>query len=151
MDTTRPAPRLVRWSFLVFVVALLVVGGRLVWKQPNVIPWTITPELSVVAGWIFLGAAAYFVYALLRPCWVNSAGQLAGFLAYDAILIVPFLTRLPTVAPEHRAGLIVYTLVVTYSGLMALYYLLIHPATRVWGGSQASPQPFTGGAVEGQG
>jgi len=132
MDRTLPMPGLVRGSFVIFIIALLIVGVRLVLKAPNVIPWTITPELSVVIGWIFFGAATYFVYALLRPSWVNAAGQLAGFLAYDVVLIVPFLTRLPTTAPEHRIGLIIYTAVVIYSGLLAIYYLFIHKSTRVW-------------------
>ena len=85
----------------------------------------------MVIGWMFFGAAMYFAYALLRPSWLNSAGQLIGFLAYDLVLIVPFLTRLPGVAPEHKLGLIIYTAVVTYSGLLAIYYLLIYKPTRV--------------------
>jgi hypothetical protein len=80
---------------------------------------------------MFFGAATYFVYALMRPTWVNAAGQLAGFLAYDVVLIVPFLSRLPTAAPEHRIGLIIYTAVVIYSGLLAIYFLVIHKPTRV--------------------
>jgi hypothetical protein len=92
----------------------------------------------VVIGLMFLGAATYFAYGLLRPSWANAAGQLAGFLAYDLVLIGPFLSRLPTVAPEHRAGLTIYIAVVSYSGLLAIYYLFIHPATRVWGRDWAS-------------
>jgi hypothetical protein len=88
--------------------------------------------MSVVVGWMFLGAAFYFFYALLRPSWVNSAGQLAGFLAYDVVLIVPFLTRLPTTPPQNRLGLTVYTAVVLYSGLLAIYYLFINKPTRLW-------------------
>lgn len=132
IDRTRPMPRFVRVSFGVFVVALLVVSGRLLLKTPNTIPWAITPELSVVIGAMFLGAALYFIYALVQPSWNNAAGQLAGFLAYDAVLIVPFLTRLPTVSPENQVGLIIYTGVVVYSGLLALYYLFIHQPTRMW-------------------
>jgi hypothetical protein len=132
MDNTLPIPRLVRWSFVVFIIALLIVSVQLILQVPNVIPWVITPELSVVIGWMFLGAAAYFAYALLRPSWVNSAGQLAGFLAYDVVLIVPFLQRLPTVVPQFQTGLIVYTAVVIYSGLLAFYYLFISKSTRVW-------------------
>jgi hypothetical protein len=131
-------PGMVRWSFVVFIIALLIVSTSLILKVPNIIPWKITPELSVVIGWMFLGAAAYFVYALLRPSWRNAAGQLAGFLAYDVVLIVPFLTRLPTVAPEQRVGLYVYTAIVVYSGLLAIYYLFIHAATRVWGSPSLS-------------
>ena len=133
IDRTLPMPGIVRWSFVVFILALLIVSARLILKNPNVIPWTITPELSLVIGWIFLGAATYFAYALLRPSWANSAGQLAGFLAYDVALIVPFLKRLPTTTPEHQVGLVIYTAVVIYSGLLAIYYLFIHESTRVWG------------------
>ncbi|OGO38326.1 MAG: hypothetical protein A2W35_21985 [Chloroflexi bacterium RBG_16_57_11] len=133
MDTTIPMPGLVRWSFVVFIIALLVVSSLLIMQVPSIIPWMITPELSVVIGWMFLGAAAYFAYGLLRPSWVNSAGQLAGFLAYDIVLIVPFLTRLPAVAQEHRTELYIYTAVVVYSGLLAIYYLFIHKTTRLRG------------------
>lgn len=132
MDRTVPMPGFVRWSFVVFLIALLIVSTRLISQIPSSIPWKITPELSVVIGWMFLGAALYFAYALLRPSWVNAAGQLVGFLAYDVVLIGPFLTRLPTVAPENRIGLSIYTAVVTYSGLLAIYYLFINKSTRLW-------------------
>jgi len=132
VDRRIPMPGFVRWSFIIFIVALLIVGGRLVLKVPNSIPWKITPELSVVMGWMFLGAAMYFVYGLLRPSWLNSTGQMIGFLAYDIVLIVPFLSRLPTTAPENQVGLIIYTLVVIYSGLLAFYYLFLHKPTRLW-------------------
>ena len=137
IDPLPPMPGPVRWSFIIFIIALLIVGGRLVLKVPNSIPWTITPELSVVIGWMFLGAATYFAYGLLRPSWLNSAGQLIGFLAYDLVLIVPFLNRLPTAAPEHRTGLIIYTVVLIVSGLIAIYYLFLHGPTRIWPRSSA--------------
>lgn len=125
-----PMPHAVWWSFIVFIIALLIVGTRLVLKVPNAIPWTITPELSVVMGWMFLGAAVYFAYGLLLPSWLNAAGQLIGFLAYDVVLIVPFLTRLPTTSDEFRLGLIIYTAVVILSALLAIYFLFIHTPTR---------------------
>lgn len=130
VDRTLPMPGLVRWSFVIFIIALLFVSTRLILKVPNTIPWKITPELSVVIGWMFFGAATYFIYALLRPSWLNSAGQLIGFLAYDVVLIAPFITRLPATAPEHLVGLIIYTAVVSLSGLLAIYYLFIHKPTR---------------------
>jgi len=130
-----PMPILVRWSFVIFIVALLVVSTRLLLKTPNVIPWMITPDLSLVIAWMFVGAAAYFAYGLLRPSWANSAGQLAGFLAYDVVLIVPFLVRLPNSEPNQRLGLSIYTAVVIYSGLLAVYFLFIHRPTRVFGKS----------------
>lgn len=132
IDRTVPMPKPVRWSFVVFIVVLLVVSLRMIANVSNVIPWKITPDLSVVIGWMFLGAALYFIYALLRPSWLNSAGQLVGFLAYDVVLIVPFLTRLPTAPPEFRVGLTIYTAVIIYSGLLASYYLFINKPTRLW-------------------
>jgi hypothetical protein len=131
-DEPIPMPPLVRWSFVVFVVALLYTSGRLLLNIPT-IPWPLTPELAVIVACIFLGAAAYFIYALLRPSWANAGGQLSGFLAYDLVLLVPFLTRLPDVAPEFRTGLIVYTVVVVYSALLAVYYLFINRQTRLFG------------------
>jgi hypothetical protein len=130
----RPTPRPVRWSFLVFIVALLIVGGLLVLRVPGVMPWNVTPELSTLFGFMFLGAAAYFAFGLLEPRWENAGGQLAGFLAYDVVLIVPFLERLPTVPEALRPNLVVYTGVVVLSGLLAIWYLLIDPSTRLWSG-----------------
>jgi hypothetical protein len=130
VDRTIPMPGPVRWSFLGFILALLVVSIRLLLGMPT-IPWTLTPALSQVIAWMFLGAATYFAYALFRPSWLNAAGPLVGFLAYDVVLIVPFLTRLPSTSPEHVVGLIIYTAVVIYSGLLATYYLFIHKGTRL--------------------
>ena len=132
IDKMPPMPSLVRWSFIIFILALVIVAVRMILNVSNVIPWMITPELSVVIGWMFLGAAIYFAYGLLRPSWLNSAGQLIGFLAYDVVLIVPFLTRLPTTVPEFRIGLAIYTAVVIYSALLAIYYLFLHRPTRLW-------------------
>ena len=136
MKTSIPMPALVHWSFVVFVIALVYAAIRLFLQIPT-IPWPLTPELSIVAGCMFLGAAAYFVYGLLRPSWVNAGGQLAGFLAYDLVLIVPFLRALPNVAPEFRTGLIVYTIVVIYSGLLAIYCLFLRRPAR----AAVLPQP----------
>ncbi len=132
IQDTRPIPRLVYWSFVVIIIALVIAGGQLVLKGPNLLPWTATLEGRVIYGWIFLGAAAYFSYSLLRPSWHNAAGQLMGFLAYDVVLIVPFLTMLPTIAERYRPNLIIYTAVISYSALLAIYYLFINPQTRLW-------------------
>lgn len=131
LDSAPPMPALVRWSFVVFILALIFVAVRMVLGAPHVLPWTITPDLSVLFGLMFLGAAAYFLYALIRPTWENTAGQLVGFLAYDVVLIVPFLQRVPTVEPVFQASLAIYIVVVAYSGLLAIYYLFLHPRTRV--------------------
>jgi len=135
---SRPTPRPVLVAFVIFVIALLLVGGALILKTPNILPWMVTPEGSVVYGWMFLGAAAYFAYGLLRPRWHNAAGQLAGFLAYDVVLIVPFIQHFANVPPELLPNLLVYSLVVGLSGVLALYYLFLNPETRVWGQKTAA-------------
>jgi hypothetical protein len=135
----RPLPIPVRAMFGFFIVVLVLVGGALILKRPNVFPWPLEAEVSVVYGWVFLGASTYFVYAFLVPRWHNACGQLLGFLAYDLVLILPFLDHFDTVADENRLSLIVYTAVVILSGLLAIYYLFVNPKTRLWRSS--SPEP----------
>ena len=128
---TRPMPALVRYSFAGFALALLLAGSALVLVRPNIFPWPISTENSVFYGLIFLGAMCYFLYGVIYPVWANAKGQLLGFLAYDVVLIVPFVRHFSTVQPEMRLSLIVYTAVIVYSGLLALYFLFVHSATRL--------------------
>src|SRR5690606_6604615 len=100
---------------------------------PNILPWMVSPEGGAVFGWMFLGAAVYFAYGLARPGWYNAGSQLAGFLAYDLVLIAPFLRRLPFITPELQLSLTIYLIVILYSGILAVYYLFINPATRLFG------------------
>lgn len=128
----RAMPRLVRVSFGVFTAVLLVVSGLLVLQTSVVFPWPLRPESSVMFGLIFLGAASYFAIALRAPRWHSARGQLIGFLAYDLILIGPFLTHFETVDPAHRLSLILYVAVLVYSGALAVYYLFVNRETRSW-------------------
>jgi hypothetical protein len=128
-DPRLPAP--VRVAFIIFVVTLLLVGGSMVLKTPNIVPWSVDSSGSVVYGWMYLGAAAYFSYSLLRPSWGNAGGQLSAFLAYDLILIVPMLARLPNIEERYTLNLWAYLVVVIGSGILAIYYLFIHPPTRI--------------------
>lgn len=127
----RPMPRVVRWAFVIFVVGLILVGGSLVLKNPNVLPWSVMADARVLYGWMFIGAATYFAFGLLRPSWHNAAGQLVGFLAYDLVLILPFVLLFPRVQPDRMLSLSVYTLVVVGSGVLAVYYLFLNPTTRI--------------------
>lgn len=120
---TRPVPWLARGSIAFFMAALLIAGPLLIVGTPNLLPWSVTRDLSTVVGLFFIGAASYFAYGVVRPSMGNALGQLAGFLAYDIVLIVPFLVRLPTVSEQLRLSLIVYIVVVTYSGLVAVVFL----------------------------
>jgi hypothetical protein len=125
----RPMPKLVRVSFGLFIASLFLAGGALILKAP-IFPWALNPDSSVVFGCIFLGDAFYFLYGLFRPQWTNAMGQLLSFLAYDLVLIIPFIGLIKDVSPEHMLSLVVYLAVLIYSGGLAAYYLLIHPQTR---------------------
>lgn len=138
---TRRMPLLVRLSFGGFAVILTTAGTALVLNRPNIFPWPLAKELSVVYGWIFLGGAVYFIHGVLYPSWRNAAGQLAGFLAYDLILIVPFIQHFETVNSDLRPNLIIYVAVIIYSGVLAAYFLLIHPSTRLWATQPLPDQP----------
>src|SRR4030095_6459325 len=82
----RPIPRLVRISFSLFALILVVVGTALVMQKPNIFPWKLDGELSAMFGWIFIGAACFFLYGM-EVSWAAAVGPLLGFLAYDLVLL----------------------------------------------------------------
>jgi hypothetical protein len=131
-----------RGSFAVFAALLIVVGGLLVAAAPTVFPWPAAPSSSVMYGWIFLGAAAYFIHAALQPRRANSTGQLLGFLAYDLVLIGPFIAHFSTVRSEHRLSLMIFTAVLVYSGVLAIYHLFIHADSRLRSGRPGAREPI---------
>lgn len=129
--TVQPTPRVVRYAFAFFACVLVLTGGALVLKQPNIFPWPLTPQQSVLYGWIFLGASTYFLYGFVRPVWGNAQGQLIGFLAYDLILIFPFLALFMSNEPFLLSNLIFYIAVLVFSGALAAYYLFFKRETRI--------------------
>jgi hypothetical protein len=131
-SSMRPAPRSVRLSFMGFCVVLLLTGGALLLRMPNVFPWRLSPEESALYGCIFIGAACYFLHGVLMPLWKNTQGPLLGFLAYDLVLIAPFAAHFGKVDPALRMSLVVYTAVIVCSAALALYHLLLNPQTRMW-------------------
>ncbi len=133
IQDSRPMPLLVRLSFGVFIVFLVLVGSGILLQIPNVFAWRLNPTSSVLLGWFFLGAACYFLYGLVRPNWHEASGQLWAFLAYDLVLIVPYLLHFATASSEQLPSLIINTLVLLYSGALAAYYLLVKKGTRTWG------------------
>lgn len=126
---SRPTPLLVRISFGVFIAALVLAGGALLFRAP-IFPWALNPDSSVIFGCIFPGDAFYFLYGLFYPRWHHALGQLLSFLAYDLVLIVPFLSLFETVESEYLLSLIVYVAVLIYSGAMAIYFLFVNTQTR---------------------
>ncbi len=148
LRATHPIPPLVRISYVIFIIALVVVGVALILRTPNVLPWAVnTPwegthrDDSVVFGWMFLGDAFYFLYALFYPQWHRASAQLWSFLAYDLVLIWPFLQLIKSgnVRPEFKNSLLVYTAILLYSGLLAVYYLLINQPGRMARKRQTDP------------
>lgn len=129
LTDSRPMPMPVRVSFWIFIASLFLSGGALILKA-SIFPWALNPDSSVIFGCIFLGDAFYFLYGMFRPYWHNALGQLLSFLAYDLVLIIPFMGLLNTVEPGRYIGLIVYMAVLIYSGGLAVYYLFINPQTR---------------------
>jgi hypothetical protein len=123
-----PAP--VRGSFA-FLAALLLAAGIALAFGADIFPWDLRSETSVIFGFIYLGAAVYFIYGFLTPRWPNAAGQLIGFLAYDIVLIGSFVDRFDEVSGRQLLSLIIYTAVLVYSGALAFYYLFISDRTRL--------------------
>lgn len=126
---SRPTHLLVRISFGIFIVALILAGGALIFRAP-IFPWALNPNSSVIFGCIFIGDAFYFLHGLSYPRWHNALGQLLSFLAYDLVLIGPFLSLFESVKPEYVLNLVVYVAVLIYSGVIAVYFLFINPQTR---------------------
>lgn len=129
----RPLPAPVRVAFVLYSALLAIVGLAILFRVANIFPLSLSPIGDASIGSFFVGAACYFVYALRRPVWGNAAGPMWAFLAYDAMLIVPFLLQFGHVGAGHLASLIVNTVVLVYSGALSVYYLLLQPAMRVLG------------------
>ncbi len=131
LNASTPMPRLVRVSFGIFLAALLSASIALIFHLP-IFPWALNADSSVIFGCIFLGDAFYFLYGLLFPNWHNAKGPLLSFLAYDLVLIFPFLALFSTIKPQFELSLIVYIAVLIYSGAIAVYYSFFNSQTRTW-------------------
>ena len=129
----RRASGAVRASYAAFGVLLVLAGGLLVVGVDNVLPWQVDSETGVAAGLIFLGAASTYIYGALRPLWSFVAAPLLGFLVYDLVLIGPLLNHFSEVTDAQRTSLVIYVAVLAYSGLLAVWYLLVSPGTRLFG------------------
>jgi hypothetical protein len=129
----RPITRTMRAWFVLYVLILVPGGVALLWHVPGVMPWPLKPESSSVYGWILLSAVCSFVYPLLRPHVEYVYVGLLGFLAYDLVLLPPFVRHFGAVPPAFHTTLVVYTSVLALTAAISLWYLLISPHTRVAG------------------
>ena len=123
-------PRLIRVSFGALAVVLVAAGTALIFHA-DIFPWHLGPETSVMFGLVYIGAAVYFIHGFLEPRWSNAAGQLAGFLVYDLILLPPFFDHFKAVHGRALLSLIIYVAVLLYTAALAAYYLFIAEPTRV--------------------
>jgi hypothetical protein len=126
----REMPPLVRGSFAVLAAILIAAGTALVFKA-DIFPWDLGSETSVIFGLIYLGAAVFFIYGYLQPYWSNAAPQLIGFLAYDIVLIGPFVDRFDEVSGRQLLSLSIYTAVLVLSGALAFHYMFVSDQTRL--------------------
>ena len=130
----QPTPRLVRIGFTAEVLVLAGAGILLLLKVPNTLPWTISPESSILYGWVFLGLAFYYLYALVRPQWIHALGPLLGFLVYDLVLAYPLLAHYGNLQPGQLPGQVAASLIIVFSAILGIYYLFVNPDTRLGSG-----------------
>jgi hypothetical protein len=133
----QPTPRLVRIAFTAEVLVLAGAGILLLLKVPNTLPWTISPESSVLYGWVFLGLAFYYLYALVRPQWIHALGPLLGFLVYDLVLAYPLFAHYGSLQPGQLRGQVAASLIIVFSAILGIYYLFVNPDTRMGSGTSS--------------
>jgi hypothetical protein len=127
-----PLQPLIRAAMLVETGVLSIVGWLLVFQVPDILPWPLRPESSVMYGCVFLGLALYYIYPVIRPTRQNATGALLGFLAYDVVLIGPLIGRIPVLQPQHALTHAVALAIVVVSAGLALGYLVLRlPATTM--------------------
>ncbi len=127
----RPLTKPMRFWFVAYILVLIAGGIALVRTVPGIMPWPLKPETSMLYGWIFLAAICSFAYPLARPRVEYAAVGLWGFLAYDAVLIPPFLAHFKTVKAELMTSLVVYVVALVLTAIISIWYLFISPATRI--------------------
>lgn len=135
---SQPTPGIVRLAFMLEVLVLAGAGVLLLLNVPNTLPWNLSPESSVLYGWVFLGLAFYYLYAVLNPQWIHALGPLLGFLVYDLVLFSPLFARFGNIQPEHVRGQVAASIIIIFSAVLGVYYLFINPATRL--GAENQPR-----------
>jgi hypothetical protein len=135
VQNSQQTPQIVRLAFIAEVLVLAGAGILLLLKVPNTLPWNLSPESSVLYGWVFLGLAFYYLYAVLHPQWIHALGPLLGFLVYDLVLFSPLFARFGSLQPEHILGQVAASAIIIFSAALGIYYLFVNPATRLGGES----------------
>ena len=119
-------PLTTQWLFAIVLTVSLLEGLYLVVPLPGHFPWLLTPELSVLYGWILIGSSLFFGWSLIQPIWENGYPLLYALLVYDALLIGPLLSLLNE--PSQAAIVPVYLwfgiVFILGSGIWALLELI---------------------------
>jgi hypothetical protein len=130
---SKSTPQIVRLAFIAEVLVLAGAGVLLLLQVPNTLPWNLSSESSVLYGWVFLGLAFYYLYAVLKPHRIHALGPLLGFLVYDMVLFSPLFARFGNLQPEHILGQVAASFIIIVSAVLGVYYLFVNPATRFGG------------------
>ena len=130
-EGNQATPRIVIYAFIAEVLVLAGAGILLILKVPNTLPWNLSPESSVLYGWVFLGLAFYYLYAVLNRQWIHAIGPLLGFLVYDLVLFSPLFARFGNLQPEHVLGQVAASIIIIFSAALGVYFLFVNPATRL--------------------
>jgi hypothetical protein len=122
-----PTPPPVLISYGVFVVLLSFAGMALIMRVSGILPWRLRAGFSsVLLGWIFVGNAFYFFYALIFPHWRNARAQLWSLLVF-VLVMLPFYAAYAVEAfsiPRARTLSLAASLVaMIYSAALAACYL----------------------------
>jgi hypothetical protein len=89
----RPLPTLYRACFVGFCCVLVPVGIALILRR-DAFPWRPSPENATIIGLVFLSAALLFAWIAAHPKWAYGEMAMTAFLAYDLVLLVPYLDLL---------------------------------------------------------
>ena len=127
----RPLPSALRVWCGLYILILLTAGTAMLLRVRGIMPWPIEPETSVLYGWVFIAAAWSFAYPLLRPQAEHIHVGLLGFLAYDAVLLAPFIRHFDGVKPELFNSLMLYVVALTVSAGVSIYYLFFNQQTAL--------------------
>jgi hypothetical protein len=124
-------PKALRIAIGVMTLFVGMTSVSLIVFKVNLLPWGGTTVFGVVYGWLFLGTGASLLYGLVRNKWEIVASQLLAFLAYDIVLIPPFIDFFSKVQADKLPGFIMYFGFVVGSGIIAVYYLFFDARTRI--------------------
>lgn len=115
-----------QWLMALMLTIALIQGLFLIVPLPTHFPWMLSNELSVIYGWVLIGASLFFGWTLFEPVWENGYPLLYAILVYDALLIGPFISLLSpaskgTIVPLY---LLLTLIIIVVSGIWALVELI---------------------------